>query len=101
MRIFIATLQNVKFALQVDEAKAAVAKFEAVLSQAAIPADAQAEIAADLQTIKAQLLKPSPSLSILREVGKSARNILEGLAAGIPTPGVLAAGPALWTATGL
>ncbi|QXQ06214.1 hypothetical protein KX816_18885 [Sphingosinicellaceae bacterium] len=45
----------------------------------------RSDVEGDLATIKAQLQKPSPVASILRETGKSLRNLTEGVAAGLLT----------------
>jgi hypothetical protein len=62
---------------------------------------AECRVKGDLHTIAAQLSKTSPSLVVLQEAGRSLRNIVEGVAAGLMTPGVLAAATALWIALGL
>jgi hypothetical protein len=93
--------QNVQFALRIEDAKLALTALEAALAEAALPPAAQADVSADLQTIKAQLSKPTPSLQILREAGKSARSMLEGGAAGLLAPHAFTAATALWSALGL
>jgi hypothetical protein len=59
------------------------------------------EIKAELHTIRAQLSKALPSPSIIQESGRTLRNVIEGIGAGILTPGVAAAASALWSAFGL
>jgi hypothetical protein len=93
--------QSVQFNLRVDEAKAALAAFDSAIRAVQLPRAQSHEVVADLQTIAAQLSKTSPSLTILQEAGRSLRNIVEGVAAGLMTPSVLAAAPALWNALGL
>jgi len=93
--------QSVQFALKIDEAKTALAAFESAIKAVQLPRPHSDEIAADLQTIAAQLAKTSPSLTILQEAGRSLRNIVEGVAASLMTPSVVAVAPALWSALGL
>jgi hypothetical protein len=93
--------QTLQFDLKIDEAKSALAAFEAAINTIALPQSQKDEVAAELQTVSAQLSKASPSLTILREAGRSLRNVVEGITAGAMTPYLLAAAPALWTALGL
>ena len=96
-----AATQSVQFNLNIDEAKAAAAAFESAIRTAQLPQKQLDEVTADLHTIAAQLSKASPSVAILQEAGRSLRNIVEGVTAGLATPGVVAAAPALWSALGL
>jgi hypothetical protein len=93
--------QTVQFSLVVESAQSALDAFEKAIQGVSVPSAAMVEIVADVQTIKAQLSKPSPSLPIVQEAGKSLRAIVEGVAAGILTSPVIAAAPALWSALGL
>jgi hypothetical protein len=93
--------QNVEFKLNIDEAKAALSTFQASIEASQLPRQHLDEISADLRTIASQLSKTSPSLQILQEAGRSVRSIVEGVAASLLTPGVIAAAPALWSALGL
>jgi hypothetical protein len=93
--------QSVQFNLKIDEAKSALAAFESVIKTVQLPKSQLDEVTAELSTITAQLSKPSPSLVIVQEAGRSLRNIVEGIAAGLMTPSALAAAPALWSALGL
>jgi hypothetical protein len=93
--------QAVRFDFKIDEARSALAAFQSAINAVQLPKAHHDEVAAELQTITAQLSKTSPSLTILQEAGRSLRNIVEGIAAGLMTPGVLAAAPALWNALGL
>jgi hypothetical protein len=93
--------QTVEFKLNVEVALAAVHTFESELSKVRIDDGAMTELAADIATIKAQLSKPSPSIGILQEAGRSIRNIVEGIAAGILTSPVVTAAAALGAAIGL
>src|SRR5262249_6246003 len=93
--------QSVQFNLKIDEAKSALAAFEAAMKTVQLSKPQSDEVMAELNTISAQLSKPSPSLVILQEAGRSLRNIVEGVAAGLMTPSVLAVAPALWSALGL
>lgn len=93
--------QSVQFNLEIDEAKSALAAFEAAIKTVQLPKPQLDEVTAELSTIAAQLSKASPSPVILQEAGRSIRNIVEGVAAGLMTPSALAAAPALWSALGL
>jgi hypothetical protein len=75
--------QAADFVLNVDEAKTALAEFEAALEALALPSDALDDLQGDIATIKSQLAKRQPLRSILTEAGRSIRNITEGLAAGM------------------
>lgn len=63
-------------------------------------ADAEA-IKAEIETIRAQMKKPSPSSVILTECGRSLRAIVENLAASAAQPMVWAGAAALWRALGV
>jgi len=93
--------QSIQFNLKIDEARSALAAFESAMQAVQLPKSQSDEVIAELKTIAAQLSKSSPSLPILQEAGRSLRNIVEGVAAGLMTPSVLAAAPALWNALGL
>ena len=92
--------QIVSINLDFREVKRAVAAFEAAMDAAGLPAASVAELNGDIATIRAQLSKASPMPGILQEAGRSMRNVVEGIAAGLLTPEVLAAAPALWSALG-
>jgi hypothetical protein len=93
--------QSVQFSLTVESARTALDAFEKAIQGVRIPPDILGEIVADVQTIKAQLSKPAPSMAIVQEAGRSLRAIVEGVAAGLLTSPVIAAAPALWSALGL
>jgi hypothetical protein len=93
--------QTVSIRLDRGDVESAVAAFEAAVDAADFPAATVAELKGDIATIRAQLSKASPMPSILQEAGRSMRNVVEGIAAGLFTPEVLAAAPALWAALGL
>jgi hypothetical protein len=93
--------QSVQFTLNIEPARSALTAFESSIKGANLPAIMLGELLADVHTIRAQLSKPSPTLSIVQEAGRSLRNVVEGVAAGILTPGVVAVAPALWSALGL
>lgn len=94
-------VQAVQLSLIVEPVRAALATFESAIKGVALPPATLNEITADLQTIKAQLSKPAPSVSIVQEAGRSLRAVLEGVTAGLLAPAVIAAAPALWSALGL
>jgi hypothetical protein len=93
--------QTVSIHLNIGDIERAVADFEAALDATDLPAATVAELKGDIATIRAQLSKASPMAGILQEAGRSMRNVVEGIAAGLLTPAVLAAAPALWSALGL
>ena len=86
---------------QVKSAREALEVFETAIQQAQLPSATLAQLVGDVETIRAQLKKPSPSQTIVREAGKSLRNIVEGISAALLTPSIIAAAPALWSALGL
>jgi hypothetical protein len=94
--------QSFEFKLNVEGARTALHAFETELSKIVIDDRTRLdELAADVATIKAQLSKSSPSLTILQEAGKSLRKITERVVAGVVTSPVLKAVVALGTALGL
>ena len=77
--------QTFEFKLNVAAAHAALQTFKSELSKNEIDDRVRQDLAADIATIKAQLSKPSPSVPILHETGKSVRNVVEGAVAGVLT----------------
>jgi hypothetical protein len=93
--------QSGDFKVNVEAVTAALHDFESELSKQTLDGDKMAAIAADVATVKAQLTKPSPSMTILREAGKSIRNIVEGIAATLITPEFITVTAALGSALGV
>jgi hypothetical protein len=93
--------QTVEFKLNIETATTALARFEAAIAPAALPANTVEELRGDIQTIRAQLQKPSPSRLIIQEAGKSLRNVVEGITGGMLAPAVTTTSAALWSALGL
>lgn len=93
--------QTVEITLNVENVTNALTRFESAIATAALPAKTMEELKGDIQTIRAQLQKPSPSHPIIQEAGKSLRNVVEGITGGMLTPTVAAAAAALWSALGL
>lgn len=93
--------QNVQFTLNVESVRTALDQLDIAIADLNLPATTLAELQADIGTIRAQLSKPSPSLPILREAGRTLRNVIEGIAASALTPTLIAVAPALWSALGL
>jgi hypothetical protein len=93
--------QTVEITLNVESVTNALARFESEIATAALPAKTVEELMGDVHTIRAQLAKPSPSHVIIREAGKSIRNVVEGITGGMLTPTAVAAAAALWSALGL
>jgi hypothetical protein len=59
------------------------------------------DMRADVDTIRAQLGKSEPSMSLLREAGRTLRNLSESVASGLLTPSAATALAALLAALGL
>jgi hypothetical protein len=93
--------QTFEVKLNIEAARTAVQTFESELSKVAIDDRAMQELAGDIATIKAQLMKPAPSMGILHEAGRSVRSVAEGIAAGVLTSPLLKAATALGVAIGL
>ena len=66
----------------------ALDNLEMILSKHPAPPETAAEIEPEIQTIQAQLAKRMPSVTILREAGRSLRSISEGVAGGLLAPHV-------------
>jgi hypothetical protein len=93
--------QTMDVTLNIQSAGSALADFESAVSTVALPPKAMEELRGDIQTIRSQLQKPSPSHLIIQEAGKSLRNVVEGVAGGMLTPVATTAALALWSALGL
>jgi hypothetical protein len=89
--------QSVEITLNVEEMRKALEVFEAGLAASTVPREKIDQLTAELETIRAQLKKPSPSRLILREAGKSIRNIVEGVIGGMLAPEVMNAATVLWS----
>lgn len=90
--------QIVHLEISVTSVREALQGFEHALTEtAAVPPDQRAEMQADIDTIKAQLAKPTPNSTILSEAGKALKWAVEKLT----TPGLTSAGTALWLSLGL
>jgi hypothetical protein len=87
--------------IDVGDLRYALASFSEALKAAALPSEKLDEILSDVATIHAQLSKQSPSGGIIQEAGKSIRNVIEGVAAGLLTPQVSITAVALFRAVGL
>jgi hypothetical protein len=86
--------------INIDEARAAVADLEARLADLTIPAKTRSDIQSDLETIKAQFAKSTPSHPIIREATRSIRGVFEGVIADMVSPAATAAVMALGKVTG-
>jgi hypothetical protein len=75
--------------------------FESAIATAGLLAKTVEELMGDVETIRAQLQKPSPSRLIIQEAGRSLRNVVEGMTGGMLAPAVTTAAAALWSALGL
>jgi hypothetical protein len=93
--------QTVQFTLNIGATGAALSAFEAAIQGVDLSENVRAEIMANIDTIRTQLAKPSPNITIVHEAGKSVRNVLEGIAAGLLTPSISAAALTLWSTIGL
>lgn len=83
-----------------DAIRETLAEFAKAMSPF-VDAAIRREFDAEIQTIEAQLDKPRPNSTILRECGSSLRSICEGLAAGALTPAAIAAASQLWALLGV
>ena len=86
--------QHVEIALDAIVIGAALDVFESELADARLPAEAREVLVADVATVRAQIKKPSLNKTILGEVGSSIRNVIEGVAATVITPQMIAAATA-------
>jgi hypothetical protein len=93
--------QKVDFKIEIHRVESALQELEAAIKDTQIPKAKIDEVMADVRTIQAQLKKSDPSKPILQEAGASLSNVLEGVAAGLLTPGVSAAVVTLSSALGL
>jgi hypothetical protein len=93
--------QSAQITVNVQTIPDALTRFVGAIEAAGLPSNTMGELMADVQTIKAQLAKPSPSSLILREAGKSLRNVTEGIVGGMLTPAIMSAAGPLWSALGL
>lgn len=96
-----ASTQSMHYAVDAGAAAKALDVLDKELSRVAVPPDLLADIKADIATLRAQLSKSNPSLSIVGEATKSIRSITEGVIAGMITPEAIAAVSALLAATRL
>lgn len=78
-----------------------VRNFEVALEGIALDDKTRQEIQDDLATVRSQLRREKPSVSLLKSVGESLKSILEGIAAGVLTEPAITAGAALLTALGV
>jgi hypothetical protein len=87
-----------QMALNVEAVRDALVAFEAAIQGINLSEIVRTEINADIDTIRAQLAKPSPNVNIVKETGaeRSRGNCL-----GLMTPAVTAAALALWSTLGL
>jgi hypothetical protein len=93
--------QSAHLTFNVETAREALKAFETAIQNARLPAETLAELTPDIETIRAQLAKPSPSKLIIQEAGRSIRNVCEGIAGGMLTPAVVSAATTLWSILGL
>ena len=93
--------QTADIKIDLDKTRAAVKAFEAAIEAARLADPRLSDIAADLDTIKAQLAKGTPSSVILREAGQSVRTVVEGIVGNALTNPVLQSAIALGAALGL
>lgn len=87
--------------IDVERVAAAVDALDAATPWHQLATTEANELRAELATIKAQLGKTSPSAFIIRESVRTARSLVENIAASVATPHVLAAAVNLWAASGL
>lgn len=87
--------------VHIEDVRSALDSFEMAAARLPLPPEDADAIKADIETIRAQLQKPSPSSLILRECGQTMRGILENWIAAATQPGANIIGQALWRALGL
>jgi hypothetical protein len=92
--------QSASNSFNVGSAKEALDALTETLKGAMLPQDTLADIQADIETIRAQLAKATPSPSIVREAARSLRSIVEGIAAGVLTSPVAEAAEKLFRVLG-
>jgi hypothetical protein len=93
--------QTVSITFNIESITNALDRFASAIATGALPEKTVNELVGDVQTIRAQLAKPSPSRIIIQEAGKSLRNVVEGIAGGMLTPAAMTAAAALWSVLGL
>lgn len=72
-----------------------------IISSANIPRDYLADLTADIATLRGQLAKTQPSVSILHEAGRSLRNVTEGALGGMLSHPAASSATALWQLLGI
>lgn len=92
----VGSTQTVSNAFNAQELGAATEALLTALRNEPTPPAQLTVIEADIATIRAQLAKPTPSSTILREAGQSIRHITEGIVAGALTPSTIAAAQTLF-----
>jgi hypothetical protein len=93
--------QTLSVTINFSDARDALVAFEKALVEEPPSRELLAEIKPELDTIKAQLAKPSPSVAILTEAGRTLRTIIEGAAGGILAPHLISAASTLWAKLGI
>lgn len=91
---------NTQTATQTFDVAAAAAALKRFADQLSGFADTEvlADLQAEIATLRLEMGKRRPSLSIVREAGRALRSMTEGVAAGLLTPPAAAAALALWSA---
>jgi len=93
--------QTVQASVDVQSVSRALDALEAALGPLLVNTKLKGEVDGDVQTIRAQIAKPTPSSPVLQEVGKSLRKLVESAADTMIKPGVAAAAAALWKSLGI
>ncbi len=93
--------QNVSTTINLGDFRAAFARLTETLAASNVPAQIRSELTPDLDTIKAQLAKKTPSTAILQEAGRSLRTISENVVANVLTIPVAAGLEGLLKAIGV
>lgn len=92
---------SASMSLNVEMVGKAISDLDDAVPWPDLPPDAAADIRAEIDTIRAQLRKSSPSGFIVRESGRTLRSLVENVAASVATPHLVAAAVNLWAAVGL
>ena len=82
--------QNSTFNLnKIDELKELVRLLEDSLEHFQLKTEKQTELIAEVETLKSQSKSPKPKTVIINESLKTVRSLIEGVAAGAMTPGIM------------
>jgi len=87
--------------INVSAALDALTAIESSLEQALGPDDKLSQIQADMSALKAQLERPEVKTGVVREIGRSLRKVMEGVAINVGSKTITDATSKLWIALGI